>query len=171
MYLSAFDRRVAASAPACYPSDFGIDFTWQGGTADGEQRWPGGLSLLLNKADLAVARAPAATHLSLTTNDQCFPVAGGRMCLADAGRAFAAFGAAGNLTATEAEGPHGFMNRTREGVYGFFQRILQKLPADVAEDPRFADQDMLVPYVDLGAPAVLFLGECAVSLSPPPPLP
>ena len=118
MYLSAFDKRVAASAPACYPSDFGVDFTWQGGTADGEQRWPGGLPLMLNKADLAVARAPAATELSITTNDQCFPAAGGRLCLNDAKRAFAAFGAAGNLTATEAEGPHGMMNRTSASLHG-----------------------------------------------------
>ena len=182
-YLSAYDNRVAASAPACYPSDFGVDFTWQGGTADGEQRWPSGLSLLLNKADLAVARAPAATgekgggtkqtgavaccplllltcalhmtsshseELSITTNDQCFPAAGGRMCLQDAKRAFAAFGAAGNITATEAEGPHGMMNRTRRGVYAFFQAHLQHLTnATAREDFGFAEPDMLAPYPEV----------------------
>jgi hypothetical protein len=73
MYLSALDDRITASSPACYGSDFAIDFTWQG-SADGEQRWPGALPLGLNKADLAVARAPKPTHFCLTTNDGCFPL-------------------------------------------------------------------------------------------------
>ena len=74
-YLSSFDERVAASSTACYASDLAVDFTWEG-SADGEQRWPGALPLHLNKADLFVARAPKATHLCLTTNDGCFPLAG-----------------------------------------------------------------------------------------------
>ena len=119
MYLSAFDGRVAASSTACYASDFAVDFTWQG-AADGEQQWPGAMPSLLNKADLSVARVPLATQYCITTNDACFPAQGGRLCVADAGLAFAALGAPGNLSAVEAEGPHGMMNKTRRGVYVVF---------------------------------------------------
>ena len=115
MYLSSFDPRVAASSTACYASDFAVDFTWMS-AADGEQRWPGAMPMHLNKADLSVARAPAATHYCITTNDGCFPAQGGRMALADASRAFVAMGAGDNISSTEAEGPHGYMNRTRRGM-------------------------------------------------------
>lgn len=73
----------------------------------------------LNKADLSVARAPLPTHYCVTTNDACFPAQGGRLCAADAARAFSALGASANFSMTEAEGPHGMMNRTRRAVWVF----------------------------------------------------
>lgn len=105
-----------------------VDFAWQG-SADAEQVWPGGLSAGLNKADLTVSRAPHATQLLLTSLDQCFPLAGGRMCFADAAPAFGPQGSSSsaNITKTEAEGPHGMQNRTRQALYGFMQHHLQKL--------------------------------------------
>lgn len=102
-YLSAVDKRIQAASVACYSSSFEVDFAWQG-SADAEQVWPGGLQAGLNKADLSVSRAPHATQLLLTSLDGCFPLAGGRMCFADASPAF---GQSRNLTKVEAEGPHG----------------------------------------------------------------
>ena len=126
-YLSSVDERIQAASVACYSSAFEVDFAWGGSGADAEQQWPGGLAAKLNKADLSVARSPQATQLLLTTLDGCFPMAGGRMCFEDAKPAF---GSTGNLTKAEAEGPHGMQNGTRQALYGFMQKHLQKLGPD-----------------------------------------
>jgi dienelactone hydrolase len=147
MYLSAFDPRVVASSTACYASDFAVDFTWMS-AADGEQRWPSAMPLHLNKADLSVARAPAPTHYCITTNDGCFPAQGGRMALADASRAFVAMGAGANISSTEAEGPHGYMNRTRRGMYALMQRVLQqRARVDPSEDFSLVNHRIEMPHL------------------------
>ena len=136
-YLSSVDRRIQAASVGCYSSAFEVDFAWQG-SADAEQVWPSGLRAGLNKADLSVSRGydnatgrSQATQLLLTSLDQCFPLAGGRMCFADAEPAFAG---SANITKAEAEGPHGMQNGTRQALYAFMQQHLQKIEPNTTED-------------------------------------
>ena len=63
---------------------------------------------MMDKPDLLEVRAPKPTFAMQTTNDNVFPLQGGRDAMAEAAAAFEAFGAAGNLDHTEAVGPHGW---------------------------------------------------------------
>lgn len=58
------DDRIKAASMACYMSTFSIDREWvKGGRSDGEQSWPRGVNLGLDKPDLLEVRAPKATQV------------------------------------------------------------------------------------------------------------
>jgi len=133
-YISAMDPRVAASSIACYESTLMVDYAPSpgggGGPAEGEQQWGpyvGGGSILLDKPDLLVARAPRPTQVLLTTEDQYFRLIGGEAAVAEANPAFEALGEflGSNLTSTVGVNDHGYINKTRLALYAFMMRELQ----------------------------------------------
>jgi dienelactone hydrolase len=92
-YLAAMDPRVKAASIACYTSTFEIDRLWAaGGKSDGEQTWPHGIHLGLDKPDLLEVRANLSTQVLVTTADTCFPAAGGIAAVAEARGAYTALG-------------------------------------------------------------------------------
>lgn len=123
-YLGAMDPRVKAASVACYMSSFEVDRLWAaGGGSDGEQTWPRGVALGLDKADLIEVRADRATQVLITTGDTCFPAAGGLEAVREARPAYAALG--GWLDAFTAVWHHGWVLPTREQISGFFCRALR----------------------------------------------
>lgn len=121
--LGAMDSRVKAASIACYMGTFRVDREWAaGGSDDGEQHWPHGISLGLDKPDLVEVRAPLPTQVLVTTDDACFPAAGGREAVAEAGAAFSALN--GHLDYHEAVYHHGWVLPNRNNIYAFFCRSL-----------------------------------------------
>lgn len=165
-YLAAVDDRIGPASIACYMSTFDTDMRYEG-SQDGEQIWAGGMSQLLDKPDLLEVRAPKPTFAMLTTNDNVFPLQGGREAVAEAAAAFEAFGAGDNLDHTEAVGPHGWITPNNEAMYGFFikhfnltanstelplelltcQQLTVTATGQVASDPAYADAVFLPDLV------------------------
>ena len=120
-YLGSVDKRIKAASIACYMSTFETDYNYNyGGEYDGEQTWPRAAIYGLDKPDLLEVRAPRPTQVLLTTEDNCFPFAGGQRAVAEAAPAFAAYGAAAALNVSTAVYHHGWCNRNREAMYQFF---------------------------------------------------
>ncbi|MGI6206598.1 MAG: alpha/beta hydrolase family protein [Anaerolineae bacterium] len=130
-YLSAFDDRVAASAPTCYIAGF-RRLLESIGPQDAEQNFPAGIAQGLDHADLLIARAPKPTLVVATTRD-FFSIQGARETVDEARRAFAALGDGADLQLAEDDHVHGYTPALREAVYGFMQRYLD-LPGDPAEE-------------------------------------
>lgn len=123
---------------------FFIVFPRYGGAYDGEQTWPRQALLSLDKPDLLEVRAPKATQVLLTTEDNCFPYRGGQAAVEEAAPAFEALlGATPPLSSTAPEAAavatkaaavglevhtavyhHGWQQSNREAMYSFFLRSL-----------------------------------------------
>ena len=71
----------------------------------------------LDKPDLVEVRAPKPTQILLTTEDNCFPYAGGRRAAAEAQAAFTALGSASALDVQESVYHHGWDRQNREKLY------------------------------------------------------
>jgi hypothetical protein len=142
--VSAMDDRIGPAAIACYMSTFDTDFAYDG-AADGEQIYLSGIAAGLDKPDFLEVRAPKPTLAMVTTNDDCFPLQGGRDAVSEAAAAFEAYGAADNLSYTEAVFGHGWVRPNNENMYGFFLRHFN-LPGDQAELPLelFTCQQLMV---------------------------
>jgi hypothetical protein len=84
---------------------------------DGEQTWPLAATMSLDKPDLVEVRAPKPTQVLLTTEDNCFPFAGGQRATEEAQAAFDATGSPENLDVHIAVYHHGWCNRNREAMY------------------------------------------------------
>ena len=150
-YHGAMDERMVAASIACYTSTLAVDLApasigGGGGPAEGEQQWgpfvAGNSGVLLDKPDLLQIRSPRATQVLLTTEDQYFPLAGGRAAYNETVPAFAAYGAAGNITKTEAVNRHGYINGTRRALYAFFSKHF---------NAPFGDEEFqLEKYLDYG---------------------
>ena len=130
-----------------------------GGEYDGEQTWPRAAVYSLDKPDLVQVRAPKATQVLLTTEDNCFPFAGGNQSarntsgiwLPDVGQisdifvwagqraveeslpAFHAMGKAEALNVSIGEYHHGWCNKNREAMYAFFASNLGNSEASSEE--------------------------------------
>eukprot|EP00039_Didymoeca_costata_P002094 m.57479 g.57479 ORF g.57479 m.57479 type:complete len:914 (+) comp11111_c0_seq1:86-2827(+) len=117
-YLAAMDPRIKAVSMACYMSTFEIDRLWAaGGASDGEQTWPHGIKLGLDKSDLIEVRGDRSTQVLVTTADTCFPASGGWAAVQEAGAAYASLG--GNLTVFTGVWHHGWVQPTREQLYRY----------------------------------------------------
>ncbi len=75
--------------------------------------------------------APKPTLIMSTTRD-FFSIQGARETFQEAGKAFAALGAEGNLQMTEDDYGHGFTRKNREAMYAFFQKHLNN-PGDPSD--------------------------------------
>ena len=69
-------------------------------------------------------RAPKPTQVLLTTQDNCFPYAGGLKAVNEAAAAFTAMGDADALDVHTAVYHHGWVTSNREAMYTFFEKHL-----------------------------------------------
>ncbi|MEN8229493.1 MAG: hypothetical protein ABFS38_15140, partial [Bacteroidota bacterium] len=76
-------------------------------------------------------RAPKPTLIISTTRD-FFSIQGARETYQEAGKAYTALGAKGNLQMTEEDYVHGFTKKNREAMYAFFQKHLDH-PGDATD--------------------------------------
>ncbi len=129
-YIAALDDRVLASAPANYIC--GLRRLFESiGPQDAEQNINGGLAHGIDHADFLEVRAPKPTLVVATTRD-FFSIQGARETVAEAKRAYRAFGAEENLTIVEDDYVHGYTQKNREAIYSFFQEHLNR-PGDPSE--------------------------------------
>jgi dienelactone hydrolase len=124
-YLGSVDKRIKAASIACYMSTLETDYNYNyGGEYDGEQTWPRAAIYSLDKPDLVEVRAPKPTQILLTTEDNCFPFAGGQRAAAEAQAAFNATGTPEALDVSISAYHHGWDNQNREAMYSFFLKHL-----------------------------------------------
>lgn len=121
-YVAAMDERVAAAAPSCYITSL-RRLLESIGPQDAEQNFNLGLLHLIDHADLLEARAPRATLIVSTTRD-FFSIQGARETFGEVKIAFEALGAGDKLGMFEDDFDHGYTRKTREAIYGFFQKAL-----------------------------------------------
>jgi hypothetical protein len=129
-FIGAIDDRILAAAPECFITNFNY-LLRSSGPQDAEQNLLRFIYQGLDHPDLIEARAPRPTLISSTTRD-FFSIQGARETFQEAGKAFAALGAEGNLLMTEEDNEHGFTRKNREAVYAFFQKHLNN-PGDAAD--------------------------------------
>jgi dienelactone hydrolase len=128
--IAAIDDRIYAAAPACYITSF--RFLLQSrGPQDAEQNLFRFIRHGLDHADFIEVRAPKPTLIISTTRD-FFSIQGARETFREAGKAYAALGAEGNLQMTEEDHVHGFTTKNREAMYAFFQEHLDH-PGDASD--------------------------------------
>ncbi|HVN79547.1 MAG TPA: acetylxylan esterase [Terriglobia bacterium] len=130
-YIAAFDERVLAAAPTCYITSY-QRLLESIGPQDAEQNFNGGLRHGIDHADLLEVRAPRPTLVVSTTRD-FFSIQGARETFMEAKSAFRALGAEESLTMIEDDHGHGYTKKTREAIYGFFQKYLNN-PGSPTDD-------------------------------------
>jgi len=130
-YISAFDERVKAAAPACYITGF-RRLLESIGPQDAEQNFYHGVSSGITHADLLEVRAPKPTLIVTTTRD-FFSIQGARETFREAMNAYKAFGKEENLDNVEDDSGHGYTQKNREAIYVFFQKHLN-FPGNPADE-------------------------------------
>ncbi len=121
-YIAAFDDRIHAAAPENYLTTF-EQLLKTRGPQDPEQNFYGGLAQGFDQADLLIARAPKPTLIVATTRD-IFNIEGTQNLHAEAQRAYAALGRAGDLMMTVDDAEHTSTRKNREATFAFFQQHL-----------------------------------------------
>ncbi len=129
-FIGAIDDRILAAAPECFITNFNYLLRSRG-PQDAEQNLFQFIYRGLDHPDLIEARAPRPTLISSTTRD-FFSIQGARESFQEAGKAFRALGAEGNLEMTEENNEHGFTRKNREAIYAFFQKHLNN-PGDASD--------------------------------------
>ena len=129
-FIGAIDDRILAAAPECFITNFNYLLKSRG-PQDAEQNLFQFIYRGLDHPDLIEARAPRPTLISSTTRD-FFSIQGARETFYEAGKAFRALGAEGNLQMTEENHEHGFTRKNREAIYAFFQKHLNN-PGDATD--------------------------------------
>lgn len=130
-YISAFDERVAASAPACYITSY-RRLMESAGVQDGEQNFYHGILYGIDHADFIELRVPKPTLIMATTKD-FFNIQGTRETFDEVKKAYEIFGKPDNLEMTEDDFEHGYTKKNREAMYAFFQKHLM-LPGSQEEE-------------------------------------
>lgn len=130
-YISAFDERVAASAPACYITSY-RRLMESVGVQDGEQNFYHGILYGIDHADFIELRVPKPTLIMATTKD-FFNIQGARETFDEVKKAYEVFGKPDNLEMTEDDFEHGYTKKNREAMYAFFQKHLM-LPGSHEEE-------------------------------------
>ncbi len=130
-YIAAFDERIAAAAPENYLTTF-EQLLKTRGPQDPEQNFYAGIAQGFDQADLLIARAPKPALIVATTRD-IFNIEGTRTVYAEARRAYAALGRAGDVAMTVDDAGHSSTRKNREATYAFFREHLN-LPGDTADE-------------------------------------
>ncbi len=140
-YISAMDDRVLASAPAGYITSY-RRLMESIGVQDGEQNFYHGISRGIDHPDFIQVRAPKPTLIMATTRD-FFSIQGARETYERAKRVYEIFGEPDNLQKVEDDHGHGYTQKTREAMYGFFQDHLQLPGSSAEEDVEFLSSQEL----------------------------
>jgi len=131
-YISAFDDRVKAAAPACYITGF-RRLLESIGPQDAEQNFYHGVAESITHADLLEVRAPKPTLIVSTTRD-FFSIQGVRETFHEVQKAYRAFGMEDHIDMVEDDYGHGYTPKNRKAIYAFFQKYLD-LPGDTKDEP------------------------------------
>jgi len=129
-YIGAIDDRILASAPECYITKFEYLYKSRG-PQDAEQNLFHFIKNGLDHPDFIEIRAPKPTLIISTTRD-FFSIQGARESFHEAGKAYSALGAKGNIQMSEDDNGHGFTKKNRETMYAFFQQHLDH-PGDASD--------------------------------------
>lgn len=140
-YISALDKRVAASAPAGYITSY-RRLIESVGVQDGEQNLYNELSEGIDHADFIEVRAPRPTLIMATTRD-FFSIQGTRETMKELKQAYAAPGKPENIEITEDDNGHGYTKKNREAMYAFFQKHLQLPGSPLEEELEFSSAQEL----------------------------
>ncbi|QDU08339.1 alpha/beta hydrolase family protein [Gimesia aquarii] len=122
-YLMALDDRVKCAAPGCYSTMYRslIDFN---GPQDGEQIIFGQLAYGLDIPNYTLMRAPKPTLICAATHDSTFKIEGTWELFREAKRFYTRMGYAERVDLIEADAPHGFGLKLREGTARWMSRWL-----------------------------------------------
>ena len=134
-YISALDDRVAASAPACYITNF-RRLLESIGVQDGEQNLYKETYMGIDHADFIEARAPKPTLIMANTRD-FFSIQGTRETYSELKNIYSIFGKPGNIEIIEDDYGHGYTKINREAMYSFFQRHLNQPGSPLEEKVEF----------------------------------
>ncbi|QDT93497.1 alpha/beta hydrolase [Gimesia algae] len=143
-YIMALDDRVQAAAPVCYSTMYRylIDFN---GPQDGEQNIFGQLAYGMDIADYTLMRAPKPTLICAGTLDSTFKIDGTWELFREAKRFYTRMGYAERVDIIEADAPHGFTIKLREGSARWMNRWLlnKENPIfEVEDQPVFTDEEL-----------------------------
>ena len=162
-YISALDERVKAAAPACYITSW-RELLARLGPQDAEQSFPGFLAEGLDMADYIELFAPKP-WLILSTIGDYFPLEGARQTWEEARRWYRLYGAADRIGWHVGPGGHGTPQPSREAIYEWFQRWLQKGEGDPAEPAAAIDPPHALIVTTTGQVADSLGGETVFSLN------
>lgn len=142
-YIMALDDRVQCAAPVCYSTMYRylVDFN---GPQDGEQNIFGQLAYGMDIADYTLMRAPKPTLICAGTHDSTFKIDGTWELFREAKRFYTRMGYAERVDIIEADAPHGFTIRLREGSARWMSRWLLKKDQPIFEGelPVFSDEEL-----------------------------
>lgn len=138
-YVSAFDERVKVSVPCSWATWYERLLETKG-VQDGESLFYHGLVNGLSFDDLIEVRAPKPTLMTAVSRDQYLNLQGARETLAEAGKAYAAFGMKDNLQLVEDDFMHWMTPEIRYRIYAFFMKHF-----NLAGDPSEEVVDFLKP--------------------------
>lgn len=122
-YLMALDDRIQCAAPGCYSTMYQslIDFN---GPQDGEQIIFGQLAYGLDIPEFTIMRAPKPTLICAATLDSTFKIEGTWKLFREAKRFYTRMGYAERVDLIEADAPHGYSLKLREGTARWMSRWL-----------------------------------------------
>jgi pimeloyl-ACP methyl ester carboxylesterase len=132
MYLMALDDRIAAAAPACYPTTFRK--LLEAGPQDAEQNIYGQIGFGMEITDYVLMRAPKPTLINAATQDVTFKIEGAWDLFREAKRLYTRLGYANRVDLVEADAPHAFSTHLRVGATRWMRRWLLKIDDEITED-------------------------------------
>lgn len=138
-YIGALDERVKALASSNYVVGH-RRLLESIGPQDGEQNLHNGLAMGLDHADFFEVRAPRPSLIVSTTRD-FFSIQGARETYAEVKRAYKVLGQPDNVGMVEDDYEHGYTEKTREGIYAFFQKHLNVPGSQADQKVDYLTQD------------------------------
>ncbi len=120
-YLSAFDDRVKVSIPCSWSTASRRQLETKG-AQDAETEFIRGVEEGITFEDLLEVRAPKPTLLTFVSRDQYLTLQGAREALAEAKKAYRAFGMEDNILISEDDSKHWMTPKIRYDIYSFFMK-------------------------------------------------
>lgn len=142
-YIMALDERVQCAAPACYSTMFHhlID---NKGPQDGEQNIFNQLAFGMDISAYTLIRAPKPTLICAGTHDSTFNIEGTWELFREANRFYTRMGYFERVGIIEADAPHGFTVKLREGSARWMSRWLLNQEKRIVEQetPVFTEKQL-----------------------------
>ncbi len=120
-YIAAFDERVKVSVPCSWATASRRQLETKG-AQDAETEFYRGVAEGITFEDLLEVRAPKPTLLTFVSRDEYLSLQGAREALAEAQRAYDAFGLSENIQMVEDDYRHWLTPKIREAIYSFFMK-------------------------------------------------